>query len=573
MSVDETETLRTHLAELLEKGFIRPSCSPYGAPVLFVPKKDGGFRMCVDWRQLNKLTIKNRYPLPLIDDLLECLHGSKVWSKIDLTQGYYQVRVKPEDIPKTAFRTRYGLYEFTVLGMGLCNAPATFMRVMNDAFRPFMDRFVLCYLDDILVFSDSEEEHLEHLEQVFDVLRREKLYASPKKCFFGRHNVDFLGHSLSQAGISPEKKKINIIQNWPRPTTCHDLRSFLGLANYYRVFIRQYAHKAAPLNDLLKRKSTCKWGPTEQVAFDTLKQALTSNPIIQAPSPTAPFTVHTDASDFAIGAVLMQTDPQGHDYVIGYESRKLNTAETHYAAHEREQLAVVHALRVWRHHRKGRPFTVISDSTSVKSLSTQPTLTGRQARWTEKSAEFNFEVQHRPGPKNVVPDALRGPPPAVPAVEDFVRLQTANLAEAKEHIQRARDSLLRLFEDGLTEFPSRANPSPNVVEMPPDHSANPLVASILTHILGNTAFGIAPVHLVTWIDKPEYDNAWLSTSELNALNPDLFRSFVEENPDSTHLVFPNNMDPEGFPPPPPPRRPLLTRHRGEDYVDTAGVNQ
>eukprot|EP00798_Chlamydomonas_sp_ICE-L_P005195 gene5195-biopygen12247 len=406
MSPEDMEVLRTHLAELLEKVFIRPSCSPYGAPVLFVPKKGGGFRMCVDWRQLNKQTIKNRYPLPRIDDLLERLHGSKVWSKIDLTQGYYQVRIKEEDIHKTAFRTRYGLYEFTVLGMGLCNAPATFMRVMNDAFRPYLDRFVLCYLDHLLIFSDSEEEHLEHLRKVFEVLRQQKLYASPKKCEFGRTNIDFLGHTLKPEGISPEQTKINIVKNWPRPKTCHDLRSFLGLANYYRVFIRQYAHKAAPLNSLLKQKSTCKWGPAEQVAFDTLKEALASNPIIQAPSPTAPFTVHTDASDFAIGAALMQTDPQGKVYVVAYESRKLNDAECKYAAHEREQLAVVHCLRVWRHHLKGRKLTVISDSSSVKSLPTQPNLTGRQARWVEKLSEYDFEVVHRPGPKNVVPDAL-----------------------------------------------------------------------------------------------------------------------------------------------------------------------
>lgn len=406
MSQEEMETLRTHIADLLEKGFIRPSCSPYGAPVLFVPKKDGGFRMCVDWRQLNKQTIKNKYPLPRIDDLLERLHGSKVWSKIDLTQGYYQVRIKEDDIPKTAFRTRYGLYEFTVLGMGLCNAPATFMRVMNDALRPFLDRFVLCYLDDLLIFSDSEEEHLEHLRQVFEVLRQQKLFASPKKCEFGRTHIDFLGHSLSPEGIRPDDTKINIIKNWPKPTTCHDLRSFLGLANYYRVFIRHFAEKAGPLNTLLKQKSTCKWGPEEQIAFDTLKQALASKPIIQAPSPTAPFTVHTDASKVAIGAALMQTNDQGHEYVVAYESRKLKEAETRYAAHEREQLAVVHALRVWRHHLKGRKFTLITDSSSVKSLPTQPTLTDRQARWAEKLAEYDFDIQHRAGPKNVVPDAL-----------------------------------------------------------------------------------------------------------------------------------------------------------------------
>lgn len=470
MSEEELACLRQHLKELLEKGFIRPSCSPYGAPVLFVPKKEPGqFRMCIDWRMLNKQTIKNKYPLPRIDDLLERLHGSKYWSKLDLAQGYYQVRIREKDIHKTAFQTRYGLYEFTVLGMGLCNAPATFMRVMNDALRPYLDEFVLVYLDDILIFSKTEEEHLEHVRLVLDVLRKEKLYASPKKCEFGRTTIKFLGHTLTPKGITPEDTKVELIKNWPIPKTVSDLRSFLGLANYYRTFVKHFAHKAAPLNDLVKNGSTCKWGPTEQTAFDALKQALTSEPIIRAPNPTAPFTVHTDASDMAIGATIMQHDEQtGKEYVVAYDSRKLTDAEKKWAAHEREQLAVVHALTTWRHHLQGRKFLLITDSACVKSLPTQPTLSPRQARWVDKLAEYDFDIQHRAGPLNVVPDALSRHPSyqqeqltsmstghtsEIRAQSLREEIQTAAVSDSRyqqimQHIQRGVPSEFHL-EDGL----------------------------------------------------------------------------------------------------------------------------
>ena len=290
--------------------------------------------------------------------------------------------------------------------MGLCNAPATFMRIMN-ALRPFLDRFVMCYLDDILIFSRTQEEHLVHLRQVFEVLREQKLYAAPKKCEFGRTKMAFLGHTLTPEGIAPEDTKIHLIKDWPTPTTVADLRSFLGLANYYRTFVKHFAHKAAPLNAMLRKGSTGKWGPDEQKAFNALKEALVSHPISRPPNPKAPFTLHTDASDYAIGATLMQQDPDtGKEYVVAYESKKLSDTEQKYAAHERELLAVVHACGIWRHHLKGRKFELVTDSSCVKTFQTQPNLTGRQARWAAKLADFDYDVKHRAGPLNVVPDAL-----------------------------------------------------------------------------------------------------------------------------------------------------------------------
>jgi hypothetical protein len=237
------DELKKQLEELLEQGFIRPSVSPYGAPILFVRKKDGSLRMCVDYRALNKITIKNKYPLPRIDELLDRLHGAKFFSKLDLMSGYHQVRIKDQDVFKTAFRTRYGHYEFRVLPFGLTNAPATFMRLMNDIFRPLLDKYVIIYLDDILIYSKTKEEHESHLKTVLDILRRHQLYAKLSKCDLFKTSVEFLGHVLSSDGIRPDPRKVDAVSSWPKPTSITELRSFLGLANFYRKFMKDYAKR------------------------------------------------------------------------------------------------------------------------------------------------------------------------------------------------------------------------------------------------------------------------------------------------------------------------------------------
>lgn len=410
MSEKELAELKKQLEELLELGYIRPSVSPFGSPVLFVPKKDGSSRLCVDYRALNKITIKNRYALPRIDELLDRLHGAQHFSKIDLMSGYMQVRIAEEDIPKTAFRTRYGHYEFLVMPFGLTNAPATFQRLMNDVLRPYLDKFVLVYLDDILIYSKTEEEHKEHLGLVLKALREAKLYAKASKCEFGRNQLEFLGHVVSSEGISACPKKIQAIKDWPVPTNITELRSFLGLANFYRRMIDKFSHLAAPLTELLKDSVPRKWGPgvwgdTQQVAFQALKDALTNAPVLSPPDFSKPFLVRTDASDYAIGAVIGQGEGK-IEHVVAYESRKMNPAELNYAAHEKELLAVVHALREWRHYLQGQEFTVITDNWAVKHIQTQPQLNRRQARWLETIQEYDFKLEHRPGRTNVVPDAL-----------------------------------------------------------------------------------------------------------------------------------------------------------------------
>ncbi|MCF7184013.1 hypothetical protein L3H42_10980, partial [Corynebacterium sp. MC-13] len=230
MAPAELKELKEQLKDLLEKGFIRPSTSPWGAPVLFVKKKDGSLRMCIDYRQLNKVTVKNKYPLPRIDDLFDQLQGSKCFSKIDLRSGYHQVRVREEDIPKTAFRTRYGHYEFRVMSFGLTNAPAVFMDLMNRVFKPFLDVFVIVFIDDILVYSRSEQEHADHLRRVLGILRHQRLYAKFSKCEFWLSSVAFLGHIIGADGVRVDSQKIEAVKKWPRPTTPTEVRSFLGLA-------------------------------------------------------------------------------------------------------------------------------------------------------------------------------------------------------------------------------------------------------------------------------------------------------------------------------------------------------
>jgi transposase InsO family protein len=380
--------------------------SPYAAPVFFVKKKDGTQRAVFDYRALNSKTVKNKYPLPRIDDLLDQLHGACVFSKIDLQSGYHQIRVKQEDIPKTAFRTKYGHYEWTVMPFGLTNAPATFQTLMNSVLRPYLEKFVIVYLDDILIYSKSEAEHLEHIRLVLQTLREHKLYAKLSKCEFGKPTLLFLGHIIGEDGISMDPDKLKAIQDWPPPRNVTQLQSFLGLANYYRRFVRNYSRVAAPLTALCTPKITdWPWKEEHEAAFQALKSALITAPVIHPPDLTQPFTVTTDASKFAVGAVLSQgKHPQVQ--TVAFESKKMTPAEQNYPVHDKEMLAVIYALRKWRHYLLGKPVTVVTDHKSLEFFSSQPHLNERQARWLGLLAEFDYTIVHRPGKQNLVADAL-----------------------------------------------------------------------------------------------------------------------------------------------------------------------
>ncbi|GKD29287.1 putative nucleotidyltransferase, ribonuclease H [Tanacetum coccineum] len=339
LAPSEMKELSKQLKELLEKGFIRPSSSPWGAPVLFVKKKDGSFRMCIDYRELNKLTVKNRYPLPRIDDLFDQLQGSSVYSKIDLRSGYHQLRIREEDIPITAFRTRYGHYEFQVMPFGLTNAPAVFMDLMNRVCKPYLDKFVIVFIDDILIYSKTKGEHSEHLKIILDLLKKEKLYAKFSKCDFWLESVQFLGHVINREGVHVDPAKIEAIKNWPVPTSPTEVRQFMGLAGYYRRFIEGFSLIAKPLTKLTQKNKRFEWGADEDEAFQKLKQDLCTAPILALPEGPDDFVVYCDASLKGYGAVLMQRDK-----VIAYASRQLKTHEENYTTHDLE-LGAVESLR------------------------------------------------------------------------------------------------------------------------------------------------------------------------------------------------------------------------------------
>ena len=294
--------------------------------------------------------------------MLDRLNGSQFFTILDLRSGYHQIRIKPEDTHKTAFRTRYGHYEFLVVPFGLTNAPATFQTLMNNILRPHLDNFVVVYIDDILIFSKTLEEHLQHLQQILEILRQHKLYAKLEKCEFLKEELDYLGFLISKDGIKTQPRKIKAITDWATPKTQSDIRAFLGLAGYYRKFIKDFAKIAAPLNNLLHKGTAIIWDDQCETAFQTLKQLLTNAPILAIADPEQPYTATTDASDLAIGAVLSQNGKP-----IAFYSRKMSPAELNYPIHEKEELAIIEALREWRRYLEGckHQIQIITDHLSL----------------------------------------------------------------------------------------------------------------------------------------------------------------------------------------------------------------
>jgi len=335
--------------------------------VLFVKKKDGTLRLCIDYRQLNKMTIKNKYPLPRIDDLFDQLKWACVFSKIDLRSGYHQVMIKEKDMQKTAFRTRYGHYEFVVMPFGLTNAPAIFMDLMNRVFQSYLDKFVVVFIDDILIYFSSQMQHAYHLREVLETLRRNKLYAKLSKCEFWLNEVVFLGHVISEKGISVDPKKIEAVLKWERPTNVTEICSFLGLAEYYRRFI-----VASPMTRLTRKEVKFEWSKDCEASFQKLKSRLTSAPALALPKGQEGFVVYSDSSSKVLGYVLMQ-----HGRVIAYASRQLKTHEVNYPVHDLELAAVVFTLRIWRHYLYGVQVQIFTDHKSLKYLMSQKELNMR----------------------------------------------------------------------------------------------------------------------------------------------------------------------------------------------------
>jgi hypothetical protein len=393
------DELERQCAAMIEQGIVRRSDSPFSSPVL-VKKPDGSWRFCVDYRALNAMTVKDAFPIPVVDELLDELNGAKFFSKLDLRSGYHQVRMRDEDVHKTAFRTHDGLYEFLVMAFGLCNAPATFQALMNDVLRPFLRRFVLVFFDDILIHSKTWADHLRHLRAVLDELRRHQLFVKRTKCSFGATSVAYLGHIISYEGVAMDPAKVQAIHDWPPPRSARAVRGFLGLAGYYRKFVHNYGTVAAPLTALLKKEGFS-WDDAAATAFSALKTAVTSAPILAMPDFAKLFVVECDASTFGFGAVLVQ---EGHP--VAYFSRPVAPRHRALAAYERELIGLVQAVRHWRPYLWGRRFLVKTDHYSLKYLLDQRLATIPQHHWVGKLLGFDFTVENRSGATNTIADAL-----------------------------------------------------------------------------------------------------------------------------------------------------------------------
>uniref|UniRef100_A0A8C6XBR2 Gypsy retrotransposon integrase-like protein 1 n=1 Tax=Naja naja TaxID=35670 RepID=A0A8C6XBR2_NAJNA len=397
----------------LARGFIRPSSSPLSAPVLFVKKKTGDLRLCCDYRRLNMITVQNCYPLPLIPELMERLREATIFTKLDLRGAYNLVQMREGDEWKTAFGTRYGHFEYTVMPFGLTNAPAVFQHLMNDVFRDMLNQFVVIYMDDILIYSRSRDSHLQHVRHVLQRLREHQLYAKLEKCLFFKTSIEFLGHFISPDDIAMDPRKVEAICNWEPPHWMKDVQRFMGFTNYYRSFIPDFASLTVPLTSLLQKKVPFQWGPLQQQAFERIKKAFVTEPVLRHADPGRPFVVETDTSDVAIRAVLLQASVDGGTpFPCAYFSRKLNSAKRNYTIWEKELLAMKVAFEAWRHHLEGaRHYVEVrTDHRNLEHLTTARKLNQWQIRWLLFFARFNFRVNYIPSGLNQRVDALSRKP-------------------------------------------------------------------------------------------------------------------------------------------------------------------
>jgi len=342
-------------------------------PVILVPKKDGTWRMCIDCRAINNITIKYRHPIPRLDDLLDKLHGATIFSKIDLKSGYNQIRIKEGDEWKTSFKTKFGLYEWIVMPFGLTNAPSTFMRLMHHVLRPYLGKFVVVYFDDKLIYSMSREDHLQHLRDVLSTLRKQSLFANMEKCVFGMDYVIFLGFKISKHGVHVDQEKVMAIKDWPTPRNVSELRSFHGLASFYRRFVPNFSTVAAPLNELVKKEVDFKWGIDQTKAFETLNEKLIKAPLLVLPNFSKIFEIECDASNVGIRAVLLQ---EGHP--IAYFCEKLKRSHLNYSTYDKELYALVRTLQTWQHYLLSKEFVIHSDHEAFKFLKSQGKLNKMQ---------------------------------------------------------------------------------------------------------------------------------------------------------------------------------------------------
>jgi hypothetical protein len=408
LSEDKMHALKDYIDTNEKRGWIRTSTSPAGAPIHFVKKKDGSLRLCVDYRRLNDITIKDRMPLPLIGESLDLLANATIYTKLDIKDAYHNLRIAKGEEWKTAFRTRYGLYEYCVMPFGLTNAPASFQRWINEILSEYLDIFCVAYLDDILVFSDSLDDHKRHVRTILAKVAEIGLTLKASKCEFHTTETEYLGYVISPKGLRMDEEKIRTIREWQEPRNIKGIQSFLGFANFYRRFIKDYSRITTPLTRLTRKDIPWEWGDRQQQAFDTLKEAMMTEPILQHFDPAKSVTIETDASDYAIGAVCSQPDKSGVLHPVAYYSRKLKDPERNYDIHDKELLAIVDALRKWDTYCKttGPKIEILTDHKNLEYWKTKRDLNLRQARWGERLANYDFVIKYRPGKLAGKPDIL-----------------------------------------------------------------------------------------------------------------------------------------------------------------------
>ena len=504
LSRDKAVALAEYVKENEAKGFIRKSQSPAGYPILFVPKSDGGLRLCVDYRALNDITVKNSYPLPLIGELQDKLQGKKWFTKFDIPGAFNRIRMKKGDEWKTAFRTRQGLYEYLVMPFGLTNAPATFQAFIDNVLAEYLDEFVLVYIDDILVYSDTFEEHVEQVRKVLKKLEQAGLRLKMSKCSFHQKRVKFLGFIISDQGIEMDPEKVKSIIEWPTPTTKKEVQSFLGFANFYRRFIKDYSKTAAPLTGLTRNDVAFAWSPEAEASFRKLQKQFVSAPMLHQFNPELPIKVHTDASDGALGAVISQpAESTGTSiakkgrirwHPVAFHSRKLQDAETRYPIHDKELLAIVDAFHVWKVYLEGTKYQVqvMSDHKNLTFFLSTKELNRRLARWYEELATFNFRIDHVKGSENNAADALSRRADYMANVQQssghiLVRNEDGSLGPNRAGLYVA--ATMTIETEGLTK---------RILE---DLSKDKVASEICEDVDGHDSFGKTDLGLLTFQER------------------------------------------------------------------------
>jgi hypothetical protein len=404
----QAKVLRKYIDESLEKGWIEESSSPIGYPPMFVPKKDGSPRCCIDYRDLNNKTVKDSHPLPLISEIQDRIAKAKIFTKLDIKDAYHQVRIRKGEEWKTAFRCRYGTFQYKVMPFGLTNAPASFQRLINTALKGYLDEFCTAYLDDVIIYSEKEEEHQDHVRKVLERLIQWKLPLKLKKCEFNVKKTEFLGHILEPGRISMDPRKVASILEWPEPKNVKDVQSFMGLGNYYRKFIRAFSRITAPLTNLTKAGKEFRWEKEEREAFKELKKRFTTAPVLQLYNPERQVVIETDASDFALGGCLNQADEEGKLHPVAFHSRKFIAAEINYDVHDKELLAIVEAVKTWEIYLLGSKHETLiyTDHKNLQTFMTTKELTRRHMRWAERLGQVKIRIIYRKGSENARADAL-----------------------------------------------------------------------------------------------------------------------------------------------------------------------